>query len=205
MESGRGAAGAGAAVRPPDVATRRSWPSVLTSRSPSMSVRSTRTPRRSSRSRVRGAGCPYRLPVPELMSPTRGRSASSHASDVALPDPWWATLSTSSGRSSPPMPIASSRGSTSSSMSPVSSIRRSPKRRSSTTEVSLTRLPSEGDRSGTSRLMGHSTSARMPSKDSRSPAARWPVARPIVDSRSRNAASPGPDPSIPFSAMPETR
>jgi hypothetical protein len=112
--------------RPPLVADRRSWPSVLTWRSPSRSVRSTRAPCARRRATVSGAGCPYGLPVPALIMATRGWSALSQASEVAVRLPWWATFSTSTRLAGPPMPLPSRVGSTSSSMSPVSSIRRSP-------------------------------------------------------------------------------
>jgi hypothetical protein len=190
--------------RPPLVATRRSWPSVLTSRSPSRSVRSTVASRARRRSTVSGAGCPYGLSAPALMSATRGRRASSHASDVAVRLPWWATLSTSRRRASP-MPAWSSRGSTSSSMSPVSSIRRSPYRTSSTIDESLTARPELGARAGTSPVLGHRMSMAAPSSVNRSLAAKRRVVTRFWVSHSRSAASPDPAPRMPFSAIATTR
>jgi hypothetical protein len=152
------------AGRPPVDATRRSLPSVETWSVPSRSVRKTRAPSSDRRATVRGAGCPYGLPSPALISATRGASASTNAWEVAVPLPWWATLRTSSR--CPPfraIPAASSCGSISSSTSPMSSIRRSPKRTSNTMEVSLIALPWLGDREGTVPRIGHRTSRVAPS------------------------------------------
>ncbi len=64
-------------------------------RSPSRSVRRTRTP---ASARMRNAlreGCPNRLPAPTLMSPSVGRHAAVAAGSVPFSLPWWATLTTS--------------------------------------------------------------------------------------------------------------
>ena len=155
---------------------RRSWPSVLTWRSPSRSVRSTRAPCARSRSMVSGAGCPYGLPVPALTIATRGLERVEPRLGRGRPTAVVGDLEhVESAACQRRCRSSSSRGSTSSSMSPVSSIRRSPYRRSSTIEVSLTARPTLGDRAGTSPRMGHRTTMGTPSSDSRSPAARWRV------------------------------
>jgi hypothetical protein len=118
---------------------------------------------------------------------------------VAVPLPWCGTLKKST-RCPSPMPPASSDGSTSSSTSPVSRNRRCPKCTSKTSEESLIALPTDGAFCGSEPRGGHSTAMVMPSSVTSSPAASTDDRRPARPSSRRYAASPGPLPSIPFSA-----
>ncbi len=83
-------------------------PSVVTTTSPSRSVRQTRAPASCSVCSVFGCGCPNRLRQPTETTASRGATAAMNAGvdDVRLP--WWPTLSTSARRRS--LAVASSAG-----------------------------------------------------------------------------------------------
>jgi len=67
----------------------------------SRSVRCTWTPCASSRASASGAGCPYVLRAPTLMTAISGRVSSSQASEVAVREPWCPTFKTSTSPRAP--------------------------------------------------------------------------------------------------------